>query len=372
MDAMQINNNNMNTLEQNVNTVTKGSFNNRKVDSLKPPKHTYLKKSSDEYKANKKLSDFIIKSQKIKNILSYKFNSQSYKARGYQFLIQKGYTKQEARSIVSNIEKSVASKEAFFSLVSDIPTAKQKQQGYISKFQFNQDSNEAFNHFKELGYTDEQQIISTLQKAQQVGTRKDFLNYVDNTPNAIEASKGYLSKLDVSNDITWAKNIFIEAGYSQENAITLAKTIQADSLSRDIFVDQVNIANFHNKLKLWAENILTLKGYEQAEVSAIFENLLVNVKDPDIISQMIMSFQTKEQAFNSSEYSRASPEEKIRLKQNAFNALNLKPDATPKEISKTYKKLALKYHPDKNPSLEAKKMFTQIQQAYELLTSLSS
>ena len=53
-----------------------------------------------------------------------------------------------------------------------------------------------------------------------------------------------------------------------------------------------------------------------------------------------------------------------------YDVLNIKKNATKEEIKSSYKKLALKYHPDKNQTKkeEAEEKFKEVSEAYEVLS----
>lgn len=56
------------------------------------------------------------------------------------------------------------------------------------------------------------------------------------------------------------------------------------------------------------------------------------------------------------------------VKRDYYEVLGVSRDATKEEIKRAYRKLALKYHPDKNPSKEAEERFKEISEAYAVLS----
>ena len=52
---------------------------------------------------------------------------------------------------------------------------------------------------------------------------------------------------------------------------------------------------------------------------------------------------------------------------NPFKVLGVSPDASTREVTRAYRRLARQYHPDVNHSPEARKLFTRINEAYTFI-----
>ncbi|XP_029990752.1 dnaJ homolog subfamily B member 9-like [Sphaeramia orbicularis] len=56
-------------------------------------------------------------------------------------------------------------------------------------------------------------------------------------------------------------------------------------------------------------------------------------------------------------------------RRNYYDTLNVEPTATDNQIKKAFRSLAVKYHPDKNKSIDAEKNFRDITEAYKVLSN---
>ncbi len=57
-----------------------------------------------------------------------------------------------------------------------------------------------------------------------------------------------------------------------------------------------------------------------------------------------------------------------RLENSLYETLGIERESTQGEVKKAYRKLSLKYHPDKNTGKEAAKMFIEVTKAYKVLS----
>ncbi len=59
----------------------------------------------------------------------------------------------------------------------------------------------------------------------------------------------------------------------------------------------------------------------------------------------------------------------LKSQKNYYNILGITPDSSPLEVKSAYRKLARKYHPDVNKSVESNRIFKDITEAYEVLSN---
>ncbi|MGO2457777.1 DnaJ domain-containing protein, partial [Vibrio casei] len=55
-------------------------------------------------------------------------------------------------------------------------------------------------------------------------------------------------------------------------------------------------------------------------------------------------------------------------KRDLYEVLGVERDASERDIKKAYKRLAMKFHPDRNQEADASEKFKEVKEAYEVLT----
>lgn len=93
-------------------------------------------------------------------------------------------------------------------------------------------------------------------------------------------------------------------------------------------------------------------------------NQELNARFEDFIRQSQAFFRSNQTNGN---YNQTNFEQSFDEVALAYEILNLSPQSSDEEIKKTYRKLAMKYHPDRNPNIEAKEKMTKINSAYDLI-----
>lgn len=91
-------------------------------------------------------------------------------------------------------------------------------------------------------------------------------------------------------------------------------------------------------------------------------------QDPHLLEGMTMTgFRHRDHDECTATFVRVFDYEAAELETDLYEVLGLKDDANEAEIKKVYRKLSIRYHPDKNPDAESQKKFNEIRNAYEVL-----
>ena len=114
-----------------------------------------------------------------------------------------------------------------------------------------------------------------------------------------------------------------------------------------------------------------LKSFElnlKAATNAVINKLIQDVTINNIFArhQQFQNYQQFQQEYHNSSNSDNFQKKHLEV-QNAYKILEVQENCANAELKSAHRKLVMKYHPDKNPSEEAKQKMAQINAAYDLI-----
>ena len=188
---------------------------------------------------------------------------------------------------------------------------------------------------------------------------------------------GRVTKLEVSYIRSFLQKNF---GTDQANKsmLDLRDILKDETLSLKQTCSDINrFLNYSQKLELLhflfkiSSVDADISKQELEVIHTISSYLRISAWDFGTIQAMYINSQYNKQEYgNNNGYYQQSAQNQLK---NAYKILQVSEDATNEEIKKSYRKLVIKYHPDKVASLgeeiqkQAKEKFQQINAAYELI-----
>ena len=292
-------------------------------------------------------------------------------------LIEKGYTATEAEKAVKNLSRESGNSQlAVEEGVAKIPFRNKARQEWAQW---------AEKSFLQKGYTPQKARKWSHNLLKEAGTNfKGVEHIVKNTPitpamqAAVEQARRaqHQEAVNKANDFNWGVEHFVRLGHSPEVAREFVTNAQRQyGQNRTAFhqwvqnapaaqpaansqADTAKTQYIENALKPWMVEQIKNQGFSAEDAQAMTDNFVTMARGN--IELMISSVRS----LSSSNF---SDQDSLKNDADALETLGLDKSADLTAVRKAYKKLSLKYHPDKNPSPEAHDRFQKINQAHEHL-----
>lgn len=308
-------------------------------------------------------------------------------------LVEKGYTSQEAQGMVKSFNKSSGqSQPGVETEVGKTPFRNKTKQQWAQW---------AEKSFLQKGYTPQEARKWSHNLLKEARTNfKDVEHTVRKTPMtpavqiAFNAQQQAVRNQMKTADFQWGVNHFVRLGFSPKVAhesITNAQQHFGDN--RNGFIDWIQKAPsartqsqptsgnnqpkeqfIEQKLKPWAMETLKTKGYSKEDAALLLDNLMKgangNLDQVMAAVQRIAPVENENTGSTSATevpLSQAETEASKAQDRKNLEILGLKEDATRSQAKKAFKRLSLKYHPDKTNTSETEAKFKEVEAAHKAL-----
>jgi hypothetical protein len=267
-----------------LNRLVISSFNTQKKINIVPVKEHLNIDANIMDRSVKKVAveSKLVKS--IRDLLTYKNKIE------IQYLMSMGYTRLEAKQIINEINKSTTNTDERENLIKDYPTKQQKEKGYSSQSQYEDDFTASVATVKKLGYANVAEVENNVIYAQEVSTsREQFLKIIADTTSI---QSRYKSKTAEQRDFKEATIILSNLG-CRRSLISSEVSMMQERSTPEEFAEKIKMLkqNIAHKEELIA--MIKKKGYGKQNAIDIFADIAFQVPPDKILDVIINNLPNK-------------------------------------------------------------------------------